>query len=404
MTVNINDRKLSSRSRSNISYGSCHSCVVSSVMVVVMVMLLVGFSCFQTTTHGFVPTITVSSSSSTTASHRLHRAGVFLDAVSSSTESSTTPSTSQSQDDGSLTLFSPCKINLFLRIIRKREDGFHDLASLFQAIGFGDTLELKLLQDGDDEEETTTADSFTCNMPGVPVDDTNLVLRALQLMRAKTGKTDQYFAANLIKECPAQAGLGGGSANAATAMWGANELMGRPASLEQMIEWSGELGSDITFFLSQGTAYCTGRGEIMTPTNPPLKSGTKLCIVKPNVGLSTPSVFKALDYDELSTLDADKTLLPAFLETDGVENVSDEYYINDLEPPAFRCVPELGELKASLQKIKGFGHVMMSGSGTSIFCIGEPDDKDSFLTEFGNRPDELQVFFSEFISREEGHW
>jgi len=171
-----------------------------------------------------------------------------------------------------------------------------------------------------------------------------------------------------------------------------------------MIEWSGELGSDITFFLSQGTAYCTGRGEIMTPTNPPLKSGTKLCIVKPNVGLSTPSVFKALDYDELSTLDADKTLLPAFLETDGVENVSDEYYINDLEPPAFRCVPELGELKSSLQKIKGFDHVMMSGSGTSIFCIGEPDDKDSFLTEFGNRPDELQVFFSEFISREEGQW
>ena len=171
-----------------------------------------------------------------------------------------------------------------------------------------------------------------------------------------------------------------------------------------MIEWSGELGSDITFFLSQGTAYCTGRGEIMTPTNPPLKSGTKLCIVKPNVGLSTPSVFKALDYDELSTLDPDGTLLPAFLETDGVENVSDEYYINDLEPPAFRCVPELGELKTSLQKVKGFDHVMMSGSGTSIFCIGEPDDKDAFLEEFGNRPDELQVFFSEFISREEGRW
>lgn len=126
-----------------------------------------------------------------------------------------------------MTLFSPCKINLFLRIIRKREDGFHDLASLFQAVGYGDTLELKKLDDG------ATEDAFSCNMEGVPTDMTNLVLRALELMREKTG-VKQYFDANLFKNCPAQAGLGGGSANAATAMWGANELMGNPASLEEV--------------------------------------------------------------------------------------------------------------------------------------------------------------------------
>lgn len=123
-------------------------------------------------------------------------------------------------------LFSPCKINLFLRILRKREDGYHDLASLFQAIGFGDNLELTPIND-------VKADEFTCNMEGVPTDSTNLVLRAIQLMRDKTG-VEQYFFTNLIKECPAQAGLGGGSANAATAMWGVNELMGRPATLEQV--------------------------------------------------------------------------------------------------------------------------------------------------------------------------
>jgi 4-diphosphocytidyl-2-C-methyl-D-erythritol kinase len=126
-----------------------------------------------------------------------------------------------------MTLFSPCKINLFLRIIRKREDGFHDLASLFQAVGFGDTLELTPLEEGAESDE------FTCNMPGVPVDDTNLVLRAFELMRQQSG-VSQYFQANLIKQVPAQAGLGGGSANAATAMWGANELMGKPASLDQV--------------------------------------------------------------------------------------------------------------------------------------------------------------------------
>ena len=125
-----------------------------------------------------------------------------------------------------LTLFSPCKINLFLRIIGKRPDGFHDLASLFQAIGFGDTLELTPLQND-------TADEFECNMAGVPTDGSNLVLRALSLMREKTGSS-MHFTANLIKSVPAQAGLGGGSANAATAMYGANELMGRPATLEQV--------------------------------------------------------------------------------------------------------------------------------------------------------------------------
>jgi hypothetical protein len=133
---------------------------------------------------------------------------------------------SEDQLGETATFFSPCKINLFLRILRKRDDGYHDLASLFQAIGFGDTLDLTPINQG-------TADIFTCNMEGVPTDSTNLVLRAIQLMRDKTG-VEMYFRANLIKECPAQAGLGGGSANAATAMWGANELMGRPASLEQV--------------------------------------------------------------------------------------------------------------------------------------------------------------------------
>jgi len=132
-----------------------------------------------------------------------------------------------SSSSDTLTLFSPCKINLFLRIIQKRPDGFHDLASLFQAIGFGDTLELTPLHDD------STNDIFECNMPGVPVDSSNLVLRALELMREKTGSS-LHFKANLMKQVPAQAGLGGGSANAATAMWGANQLMGKPASLEQV--------------------------------------------------------------------------------------------------------------------------------------------------------------------------
>ena len=140
----------------------------------------------------------------------------------------------------------------------------------------------------------------------------------------------------------------------------------------------------------------------MDPIDPPLPSGTKVCIVKPNVGLSTPSVFQALEYDKLSTVDPETILLPTFLKGD-MANVPDELFINDLEPPAFKCVPELKVLKEELLQVEGFDHVMMSGSGTSIFCLGEPVDRKAFEKEFGSR-DNLQVFFSEFISRPENRW
>lgn len=293
-----------------------------------------------------------------------------------------------------LFLFSPCKINLFLRILRKRPDGYHDLASLFQTVGFGDMLHLKKL------DESAKADSFECNMEGVPTDKSNLVIRALDLVRRKTGNNDIFFKANLVKQVPAQAGLGGGSGNAAAAMWGANELLGRPASLEELVEWSGELGSDITFFLSEGTAYCTGRGEVMTPVEA-LPDGTKLCIVKPDVGLSTPEVFRALKYNQLSTADPE-VLLKRFLEK-GPVDIEDDAYVNDLEQPAFDCLPELKRLKEELVSIEGFQHVMMSGSGTSIFCIGEPKDRDAFMNEFGQRKG-ISVFPAEFTSRKQGAW
>lgn len=137
----------------------------------------------------------------------------------------------------------------------------------------------------------------------------------------------------------------------------------------------------------------------MTPIEPPLPSGTKVCLIKPNVGLSTPAVFKALEYDKLSN-EHPETLLEEFI-TKGVQEAS--YYINDLEPPAFTCVPLLASLKEELQQVEGFQHVLMSGSGTTIFCIGEPSNKQEFLRTFGSRSD-LQVFFSEFINRKEGEW
>jgi len=290
-----------------------------------------------------------------------------------------------------LRLFSPSKINLFLRIIRKRPDNFHELGSLFQTTAFGDVLEFTALPEGSER------DTMECDMPGVPVDGRNLVLRALVLMREKTGVSGRYFHVNLIKKVPAQGGLGGGSGNAATAMFGANELLGRPATPEQMVEWSGELGSDITFFLSRGSAYCTGRGEILTPVPPFAEPGTGVCIVKPAGGLSTPEVFRALDYSKLSATDPEE-LLGRFRE-EGVMT-GWENYVNDLEAPAFSVMPALADLKEELVAA-GFDRVLMSGSGSSIFCIGKPSEGDTFFERFGARKD-VDVFPTYFINRGDG--
>jgi len=261
-----------------------------------------------------------------------------------------------------LELFSPCKINLFLQILRKREDGYHDLASLFQTVGFGDTLFFKKIEDPE-----ASQDEFECTMPGVPVDNTNLVIQALDLFREKTG-LNQYFKVRLEKQVPAQAGLGGGSGNCATALFAANELTGCPATLEDLEIWSAELGSDITFFFSRGTCYCTGRGEILAPMEP--LPPTSLYLIKPAKGLSTPLVFKNLDYNELTKEDP-LEILKSF--DDGIYNAN---YVNDLEPPAFRVMPELRQMKEELEACN-FKVVQMSGSGTTIFALGEPfEDED----------------------------
>ncbi|MBA0848110.1 hypothetical protein Goshw_028466 [Gossypium schwendimanii] len=156
-----------------------------------------------------------------------------------------------------LTLFSPCKINVFLRITNKREDGYHDLASLFHTISLGDVIKFSL-------SPSKTKDRLSTNVSGVPLDDKNLIIKALNLYRKKTGSSN-FFWVHLDKKVPTGAGLGGGSSNAATALWAANQFNGSVATEKELQQWSSEIGSDIPFFFSHGAAYCTGRGEVMRP-------------------------------------------------------------------------------------------------------------------------------------------
>ncbi|KAL4434604.1 hypothetical protein ABPG77_002727 [Micractinium sp. CCAP 211/92] len=294
-------------------------------------------------------------------------------------------------DTGStLQLFSPSKVNLFLRIMRRREDGYHDLASLFHVIDLGDDMGFEELAG------TAAADALTCNMEGVPIDESNLVIKALNLFRRKTGRT-QRFRVSLHKRVPHGAGLGGGSANAATALWAANELTGRPASNEELLEWSGEIGSDISVFFSGGAAYCTGRGEVVEDVAPPLPLDTRMLLVKPPVGLSTPEIFKALDLNRRSPADPRELLARL-----AAEGATQELAVNDLEQPAFDRLPALGELKQRLQaEGSGFSSVFMTGSGSTIVCMGS-DDVPAFLQE----PQYADMFISptRLITRQPGEW
>jgi 4-diphosphocytidyl-2-C-methyl-D-erythritol kinase len=305
-------------------------------------------------------------------------------------------SVSAAEADWDLELFSPAKINLFLRVMSRRPDGFHELASLFQTIGLGDDLSFAKLS------SDSHGDEFTCNMPGMPLDSSNLVLRALELFRERTGSA-QFFRCRLSKRTPMQAGLGGGSSNAATALYAANQLCGSPASDAQLIEWSGELGSDITFFLGDsGTAYCTGRGEIIEP----VKSlpSTELFVIKPADGLSTPLVFKTLaasNYATCSTVDP-KELLLSFASSTS-QSVNE--YVNDLEAPAFELMDDLATIKTGLLAEYGFPVAMMSGSGTSLFAMGEPaictagEFPARFTADMAKRDIDVQVWRTRFVDR-----
>jgi hypothetical protein len=130
-------------------------------------------------------------------------------------------SSEATQGSWDVSLRSPCKLNLFLRILGRRPTGFHDLASLFQAISFSDYMYFSKLP------AEATCDEMTCSDSSLAVDGSNLVIKALNLMRTKTGK-QQYFKVFLDKKVPMQAGLGGGSGNAATAMHAFNTLCGFP--------------------------------------------------------------------------------------------------------------------------------------------------------------------------------
>lgn len=270
---------------------------------------------------------------------------------------------------------SPAKVNLFLRVVGRRPDGFHELSSLFQTINLFDTLDIEFHHD---------SDLLTVSDTSIPTDGSNLIMKAVALFRQKT-HNPSLFRIHLDKKIPMEAGLGGGSSNAATTLWALNEMCGKPATTEQLVAWAAEIGSDVSFFLSQGTALCTGRGEKLAHLKPltPKRSGW---IIKPAFGLSTPLVYKNLDLLSLKQRD------PA----DALQRIlaGELCYFNDLEQPAFALSPSMANLKQELLDV-GYETVMMTGSGSAILCIGNQPP---------HQQDNLFMAPISFINRQENSW
>jgi 4-diphosphocytidyl-2-C-methyl-D-erythritol kinase len=221
---------------------------------------------------------------------------------------------------------SYAKINWALRITGRRADGFHDLETVFQTISLHDELTF-LLSD---------SLSLTCDDPSIPVDETNLVMRAARAMGSPPVEIQ------LRKRIPAGGGLGGGSSNAATTLL---ELGGN-ADLSAIAL---SLGSDVPFFLLGGTAYATGRGEVLTPM--PSMSGIPLLLVLPEERVLTKDAFaRVARYSPALGIDAYRDFTN---------------FTNDFEEPVFALLPRLRQLKERML-LAGATWAGMSGSGSTI--------------------------------------
>jgi 4-diphosphocytidyl-2-C-methyl-D-erythritol kinase len=236
---------------------------------------------------------------------------------------------------------SPAKLNLFFRVLHKRADGYHEIASLFQAIDLFDRLFFSF----------SDRDEISCTDPSIPCDSSNLVHKALSQFRLY--RSTPPVKIHIEKKIPSQAGLGGGSSNAATTLWALNQLLDFPLTINELIQIGSSIGSDVPFFFSSGTSYCTGRGEILTPFS--LPAPLTGFIAKPTFGLSTPLVYQHLTLSQLSSVDPLKALH------------SYPQFFNDLEVPSFQLEPRLIALRDDLRK--SFEQVVMTGSGTTFFCL-----------------------------------
>ena len=237
---------------------------------------------------------------------------------------------------------APAKINLFLHIVGRRADGYHLLQSVFVLIDWCDTLHFERRADGRISREDLTT----------PLPDDDLVVRAARLLQQRTGC--RYGAhIGIAKSIPAQAGMGGGSSDAASVLLALNQLWGLRLPLSQLLELGLTLGADVPFFLQGRNAWVEGVGEIMTPIDLP---SSNYLVVKPAQGLDTRLIFSD------SSLKRDTN--PATIE--GFATDVHGFGCNDMQNVATRLCPDINQAISWLAEFGLSGR--MTGSGSAVFA------------------------------------
>ena len=245
-------------------------------------------------------------------------------------------------------VLAPAKINVSLKILRRRDDGFHEIETLITPITLCDQIEIE-------KSDSSSEIEFHCDDPSVPAGDDNLIVRAARAFFAAT-KLKRAISIELKKKIPHGAGLGGGSSDAASTLLALNELFNTNLPRETLAKIAETVGSDVPFFIFKSAALCNGRGELVTPLR--WKDKLSLLLLKPEFRVST-----AWAYSHWRDS----------LEIPGVSYAAQEFagqiFLNDLECPVFHKFIFLAQLKMWLLKQREVGAALMSGSGSTIFAV-----------------------------------
>lgn len=276
---------------------------------------------------------------------------------------------------------TPAKVNLFLYMTGLREDGYHLLYSCMQTISLYDDVEVEWLEDGSGQVLFTTDREELSIRP-----EKNTCVRAARTFLDAISEKHVDIRIHLTKRIPSQAGLGGGSSDAAAVLLALNDMAPAPLSMETLCDVAVKIGADVPFFLFGGTALCEGVGEIITPL-PPL-TGLPMLIMKPKEGVSTPGCYAR--FDEKGEFwkpdDKDRAAMDAFFRDDSgkdsLTRVKDACSLwgNDLEAPAFLDAPSM-QAAFPLMRKHGAVYVAMSGSGSAVFGIFEKESQIDALLE-----------------------
>ena len=281
------------------------------------------------------------------------------------------------------------KINLCLDVLRRKENGYHEVEMVMTNVDIFDVLEIKEL-----EEKKILLKSYNTDLA---MDETNLIYKAIALLQKETGKT---FGVEVLleKNIPMEAGMAGGSADAAATLKAVNELFALGVSDERLLELGASLGADIPFCIMGGTVLASGIGEKLRRLSPLPKM--KLLIVKPKAGLSTKKVYDSLDIDGLNKagfIHKDVGEMVSVIESDEADKTKIEKIAgrlnNILEVPSIRLLPLIADIKQKMLDNNCLG-ALMSGSGTAIFGIYENDEdmiKTKEILEKDDRINYIQI-------------